>query len=169
MTVNNSVVLDANYRWLHNVGGYQNCVTSGFNTSICSDAESCSKNCALEGVDYSSYGIKTDGDSLTLNLFKTDANNVTTMSSPRVYLMENDTTYDMFHLLNQEIAFDVDLSKVGCGVNGALYLSEMDPTGNEGALNPAGAKYGTGYCDAQCPSQNYINGVVRPLSLPSIT
>jgi cellulose 1,4-beta-cellobiosidase len=161
-TVNTSVVLDAGYRWLHNVGGYQNCVVNGFNTSLCADAESCSKNCALEGVDYASYGIKTSGDSLTLNLFKTE-NNVTSMSSPRVYLLANDTTYDMFALLNQEIAFDVDLSKVACGVNGALYLSEMDPTGNSGALNPAGAKYGTGYCDAQCPSQNYINGVVRPL------
>ncbi|TVY78471.1 Exoglucanase [Lachnellula suecica] len=160
VTVNTSVVLDANYRWLHNVGGYQNCVAQTFNASICPDAESCSKECALEGVDYASYGIQTSGDALTLNLFKTE-NNVTSMSSPRVYLLENETTYDMFSLLNQEIAFDVDLSQVPCGINGALYLSEMDPTGNEGPLNPAGAKYGTGYCDAQCPTQNYINGVAN--------
>jgi len=159
VTVNTSVVLDAGYRWLHNVGGYENCVSQGFNTSICSDAESCSTDCALEGVDYASYGIKADGNALTLNLF-TSSNNVTSMSSPRVYLLQNETTYDTFRLLNREIAFDVDLSQVGCGVNGALYLSEMSPTGNEGPLNPAGAKYGTGYCDAQCPTENYINGVV---------
>ncbi|TVY90591.1 putative endo-beta-1,4-glucanase [Lachnellula willkommii] len=142
VTVNTSIVLDASYRWLHNVGGYDNCVSQGFNTSVCPDAESCSKDCALEGVDYASYGVKTNGSALTLNLFKTE-NNVTSLTSPRVYLLADDTTYDMFHLLDRELSFDVDISKAGCGVNGALYLSEMR------------------YCDAQCPSQNYINGVAN--------
>ncbi|TVY50339.1 Exoglucanase 1, partial [Lachnellula cervina] len=160
VTVNTSIVLDANYRWLHNVGGYDNCVAQGFNTSVCPDAESCSKDCALEGVDYASYGVKTNGSALTLNLFKTESN-VTSLTSPRVYLLADDSIYNMFQLLDREISFDVDISKAGCGVNGALYLSEMSPTGNEGPLNPAGAKYGTGYCDAQCPSQNYINGVAN--------
>ncbi|KAI0024553.1 concanavalin A-like lectin/glucanase [Xylariomycetidae sp. FL0641] len=36
-------------------------------------------------------------------------------------------------------------------MNGALYLTEMDATGARGDLNAAGAGYGTGYCDAQCP------------------
>ncbi|TVY32978.1 Endo-beta-1,4-glucanase [Lachnellula occidentalis] len=160
VTVNTSVVLDASFRSLHNIGGNASCVSQGFNTSICPDAESCSRDCALEGVDYASYGIKTNGTALTLNLFTTE-DNVTSLVSPRVYLLANDTTYDMFQLLDREITFDVDISKAGCGVNGALYLSEMSPTGNEGPLNSAGAKYGTGYCDAQCPSQNYINGVAN--------
>lgn len=66
----------------------------------------------------------------------------------------------MFKLMNQEISFDVDISKVPCVINGALYLSEMSPTGSASALNNADAAYGTGYCDAQCPSQNFVNGVV---------
>ncbi|TVY31989.1 putative 1,4-beta-D-glucan cellobiohydrolase B, partial [Lachnellula subtilissima] len=160
VTVNTSVVLDSNFRWLHNVGGSDSCVSQGFNTSVCADAESCSTDCALEGVDYASFGVKTNGSALTLNLFKTE-NNVTSQTSPRVYLLADDSTYDMFQLLDREITFDVDMSQAGCGVNGALYLSEMSPTGDEGPLNAAGAKYGTGYCDAQCPSQNYINGVAN--------
>ncbi|RDL41000.1 uncharacterized protein BP5553_00979 [Venustampulla echinocandica] len=155
--VNTSVVLDANYRWLHNVGGYDNCAPQSFNSTICPDVETCAKNCALEGVDYASYGIKAEGDTLTLNLFKTEGN-VTSMSSPRVYLLANDTAYDMFQLLNREITFDVDISKGGCGVNGALYLSEMSATGGASDLNTAGAAYGTGYCDAQCPKQKFVNG-----------
>jgi cellulose 1,4-beta-cellobiosidase len=64
----------------------------------------------------------------------------------------------MFKLLNREITYDVDVSKVGCGVNGALYLSEMSASGDASNINKAGAKYGTGYCDAQCPKNNFISG-----------
>ncbi|CZR67134.1 related to cellulose 1,4-beta-cellobiosidase [Phialocephala subalpina] len=156
--VNTSIVLDASFRWLHNVGGSTNCVNGGFNTSFCPDVATCAKGCAVEGVDYSTYGIKTQGDSLTLNLFK-QQNNVTTEASPRVYLLANDTTYDLLMLLNQELTFDVDVSKVPCGINGALYLSEMDATGKASDLNQAGAKYGTGYCDAQCPKNTFVNGL----------
>lgn len=47
-------------------------------------------------------------------------------------------------------------------MNAALYFSEMDASGGSGTYNAAGAKYGTGYCDAQCPSgDNFINGLVR--------
>jgi cellulase len=45
-------------------------------------------------------------------------------------------------------------------MNGALYLSDMDPTGGLGRLNKAGAAYGTGYCDAQCFTDPFLNGVV---------
>ena len=164
VTLNTSVVLDSQYRWMHNVGGYTNCVNNGFNSTFCPDAATCAKGCALEGVDYASYGIHTSGNSLTLNLFK-KANGVTTQSSPRVYLLANDTTYDMFHLVNRELTFDIDVSQVPCGINGALYLSEMDPTGDSSALNTAGAKYGTGYCDAQCPVNNFVKGIVSSFIL----
>ncbi|KAF2472520.1 cellobiohydrolaseI [Lindgomyces ingoldianus] len=153
------IVLDANYRWLHNKEGYTNCVTTGFNKDFCPDIETCAKTCSLEGVDYASYGIRTSGDALTLNIYKTDpATNVTSLSSPRVYLMSDDETFDHFKLLNAEFSFDVDVSKVPCGINGALYFSEMNAKGDANELNKAGAKYGTGYCDAQCPSQNFIKG-----------
>ena len=44
-----------------------------------------------------------------------------------------------------------------CGLNGAVYFVEMDADGGKaaaekrGGQNRAGAKYGAGYCDAQCP------------------
>ncbi|KAF2494759.1 cellobiohydrolaseI [Lophium mytilinum] len=158
VSVNSSIVLDSNYRWLHNVGGYTNCVgSSGFDPEICPDIETCAANCTLEGVDYATYGISTSGDALTLDLF-VQKDNTTSLASPRVYLLENDDTYVSFNLLNAEFTFDVDVSNVPCGINGALYFSEMDATGNKNALNAAGAAYGTGYCDAQCPTQNFIKG-----------
>jgi cellulose 1,4-beta-cellobiosidase len=166
--VNSSIVLDSAYRWLHNVNAYDNCVTDGFSKELCPDIETCAKNCALEGVDYASYGIHASGDSLKLNIYKTDpVTNATTSSSPRVYLMKDEETYDAFKLLNQEFTFDVDVSKVPCGINGALYFSEMNEKGDKNELNQAGAKYGTGYCDAQCPTNNFIKGEVsRPLFTP---
>jgi cellulose 1,4-beta-cellobiosidase len=44
---------------------------------------------------------------------------------------------------------------------GALYMSEMSATGSASKLNTAGAKYGTGYCDAQCPKNNFVGDLVR--------
>ena len=157
--LNTSVVLDSQYRWLHNVDGYTNCYRNGFDKTYCPDAETCGKNCAVEGVDYASYGISTKGDALTLNLF-TQKNGAWSKSSPRVYLLANDTAYNMFSLLNQEFTFDVETQGVPCGVNAALYFSEMDVNGSAGPGNAAGAKYGTGYCDAQCPTNNFVNGMV---------
>ena len=66
----------------------------------------------------------------------------------------------MFQLLNQEFTFDVDVSNLPCGLNGALYFVAMDPDGGKHfPTNKCGAKYGTGYCDAQCPhDMKFING-----------
>jgi len=75
--------------------------------------------------------------------------------------MQDDSTYKLFHLKNQEFTFDVDVSNLPCGLNGALYFVEMDADGglSKYPLNKAGAKYGTGYCDAQCPHDlKFING-----------
>ena len=68
--------------------------------------------------------------------------------------------YVKFNLLNQEFTFDVDVSNLPCGLNGALYFSEMDADGGLSyATNECGAQYGTGYCDAQCPhDMKWING-----------
>jgi cellulose 1,4-beta-cellobiosidase len=78
--------------------------------------------------------------------------------------MADDETYETFDLINNEFTFDVDVSNLPCGLNGALYFTSMDADGGlskyEG--NTAGAKYGTGYCDSQCPRDiKFINGVVR--------
>lgn len=157
--VSTSVTLDASYRYLHDVNGSGQCYTGdagsggSFNQTLCPDEATCGKNCALDGVDYSTYGIKADGGSLTLNMFANGK-----ASSPRVYLMANETTYQQFQMLNREFSFDVDVSKAPCGVNGALYLTEMDPMGSITPNNPAGAKYGTGYCDAQCTKGKFVLG-----------
>jgi len=62
--------------------------------------------------------------------------------------------------LNQEFTFDVDVSTLPCGINGALYFSEMDADGGLSyENNECGAEFGTGYCDAQCPHDlKWING-----------
>jgi cellulose 1,4-beta-cellobiosidase len=79
--------------------------------------------------------------------------------------MASDTQYEMFKFTgNHEFTFDVDLSNLPCGFNGALYFVSMDADGGlkKYSGNKAGAKYGTGYCDAQCPRDlKFINGEVR--------
>ncbi|KAI0085767.1 cellulase [Irpex rosettiformis] len=154
---NTAVVLDANWRWLHTTTGYTNCYTGNtWDATLCPDATTCAQNCAVDGADYSgTYGITTSGNALTLK-FKTGSN-----VGSRVYLMQTDSAYQMFKLLNQEFAFDVDMSNLPCGLNGALYLSQMDQDGglSKFPTNKAGAKYGTGYCDSQCPHDiKFING-----------
>jgi len=69
--------------------------------------------------------------------------------------------YKLFKLKNKEITFDVDVSKLGCGLNGAVYFVEMPADGGISTFptNKAGAAFGTGYCDAQCPHDiKFING-----------
>ena len=121
------------------------------------------KNCALDGADYSgTYGITTSGNALTLQFVTTGSS---TNVGSRVYLMAaGDTEYQMFQLKNQEFTFDVDLSQLPCGLNGAVYFVQMDQDGGMAKYpsNKAGAKYGTGYCDSQCPHDiKFINGEVR--------
>ncbi|KAJ7181480.1 cellulase [Mycena crocata] len=154
-TLSTAVVLDSNWRWLHSVNSTTNCYTGNtWDKTLCPDPTTCASNCALDGADYGGvYGISSSGNSLTLK-FVTAAN-----IGSRVYLMANQTSYQMFQLLNQEFSFDVDMSNLGCGLNGALYLSEMPADGGISTANKAGAKYGTGYCDSQCPhDMKFING-----------
>ena len=75
--------------------------------------------------------------------------------------MASDSKYRLFNLLNKEFTMDVDVSNLPCGLNGAVYFSEMDEDGGMSRFegNKAGAKYGTGYCDSQCPQDiKFING-----------
>ncbi|TFY72382.1 hypothetical protein EVG20_g619 [Dentipellis fragilis] len=161
-----SVVLDANWRWLHTTSGYTNCYTGNtWDASLCPDPTTCASNCALDGADYTgTYGVTATGNSLKLN-FVTDGANTNVGS--RLYLMASNTEYEMFKLLNQEFTFDVDVSNLGCGLNGALYFSEMDADGgmSKYPTNKAGAQYGTGYCDSQCPRDlKFINGAANVLN-----
>jgi cellulose 1,4-beta-cellobiosidase len=174
-TVQGSITLDANWRWVHNVGGYTNCYTgewiscisitfahlaccagNEWDATLCPDPTTCATNCALDGADYSgTYGITTSGDALTLG-FVTGSN-----VGSRVYMMASESEYETFNLLNKEFTMDVDVSKLPCGLNGAVYFSAMSADGDTSSTNTAGAKYGTGYCDSQCPHDiKFIEGQV---------
>jgi len=163
-TLSTSVTIDANWRHLHTTSGTADCYAGNtWNTSVCPDPVTCAKNCALDGANYTgSYGITSTGSALTIKLVTHDLNSTNVGS--RMYLMANDTSYQMFNLQNQEFTFDVDVSNLPCGLNGALYFVQMDPDGGLSKYpnNKAGAKYGTGYCDAQCPKgPKFINGEGR--------
>lgn len=132
------------------------------NTSaVCFDSKSCNENCVVQGVDYDRAGVRTSGDAVTLNQYTPNGNGGYNRASPRVYLLDpNGREYESVQLTNQELTFDVELSTLPCGMNGALYLSEMAMSGGQSATNP-GAAYGSGYCDAQCPKLPFFNGTVN--------
>ncbi|CAK4936673.1 unnamed protein product [Aphanomyces euteiches] len=160
-TDNTKIVLDANWRWLHTVGGSTNCYTGNkWNSTLCPDPATCAKNCALDGADYAgTYGVTTSGNQVYLRLV-THGPYSTNVGS-RLYLLEDDNKYKIYKLLNKEFTFDVDVSQLPCGLNGALYFVQMDQDGGKSkySTNKAGAAYGTGYCDAQCPHDiKFING-----------
>ncbi|RPA74006.1 endoglucanase 1 [Ascobolus immersus RN42] len=125
--------------------------------TVCPDEVTCQNNCIVSPIaDYSQYGVSTSGDSLRLDQLKNGK-----VVTPRVYLLEEGKQrYEMTQFTGGEFAFDVDISKLPCGMNGALYLSEMEADGGKATtpLNKAGAYYGTGYCDAQCFTTPFING-----------
>ncbi|KAI1453263.1 glycoside hydrolase family 7 protein [Annulohypoxylon moriforme] len=160
---NTSVVLDASFHGLRDVNGTGSCggYGGGLSKELCPNHEACAKNCVFDGADYEGSGVVANGSALTLNMYTQRDGNVTS-ASPRVYLLDKDEeNYEILFLKHGEISFDVDVSKLVCGMNGALYLTEMNQTGARSALNPAGARYGTGYCDAQCPALPFINGVAN--------
>jgi cellulose 1,4-beta-cellobiosidase len=179
-TVNGEVVIDANWRWLHDSSG-KNCYDGNEWTGVCSTATDCASKCQLEGANYgTTYGASASGNALTLK-FVTKHEYGTNIGS-RFYLMNGASKYQMFTLMNNEFTFDVDLSTVECGINSALYFVAMDEDGgmSKHSGDKAGAKYGTGYCDAQCardlkfiggkanvegwrPSSNDANAGVGPM------
>lgn len=78
----------------------------------------------------------------------------------RTFMLGGDDKYEMFELLGKEFTFTVDVSNMPCGINGALYFVNMSEDGDKSKYgNEAGANYGVGYCDAQCPHDiKFING-----------
>jgi cellulose 1,4-beta-cellobiosidase len=155
------VVLDANWRYVHGIKSYTNCYEgTTWDSKFCPDDKTCAQSCALEGVDAAgynkTYGVETKGNALKLG-YVIPGGNV----GSRTYLLDKDNHYLQFGLKNKEFTFTVDTSNLPCGVNGALYFSEMAADGGLSAFpdNKAGANYGTGYCDAQCPHDvKFING-----------
>ncbi|KAK8005537.1 hypothetical protein PG990_011574 [Apiospora arundinis] len=167
-----SIVLDALMHPFHVVGDMSKSCNPNprgkeewlMDKSICPDAATCAKTCEFEGADYESMGVTTNGSALNLRLFMPNKTGGYDRASARIYLLaEDEMNYEPVRLLDQEFTFDVDMSLLGCGLNGALYLDEMDMSGNRGEFNPAGAQYGTGYCDAQCYNKTMVNGQRRLL------
>ena len=148
------------------VGGSENCYEGNEWTSACSGEDDCTENCAVEGADYSTtYGVTTSGNALTLK-FVTEHEYGKNIGS-RLYLMASQDEYQMFTLMDNELAFDVDLSTIECGMNSALYFVAMESDGGMSTYptNEAGAKFGTGYCDAQCARDlKFVGGKVSCIS-----
>jgi cellulose 1,4-beta-cellobiosidase len=159
------VVLDANWRWLHQQNGFTNCFDNG-QWSVSSQSEA--NSCVLEGITsdgyLGTYGAQTTNNFDTLDLDYVTTHEYGTNVGTRTYLMSSPTEYFLPKFAGEdsyvEFSFDVDVSKLPCGLNGALYFSEMNANGDLGVGdNKAGAELGTGYCDAQCPKDiKYING-----------
>jgi len=118
--------MDANWRWLDHNG--TNCYDgNSWNSSFCPDPDTCASQCSLEGVpsnDWTgTYGVTSSGDSLHIN-FVTQGQYSKNIGS-RMYLLDSQDEYFMFQLKNQEFSFEVDVSNLPCGLNGALYFVGM--------------------------------------------
>jgi len=163
--VQTKVTLDSNWRWLHIKDDYVNCYDGNlWDDEFCPDNPTCTENCELEGVDSAdwtgTYGVTetNNGHGITLK-FVTHGEYSSNVGSRSYLLAPDEENYYMFYLPNKEFTFDVDVSNLPCGLNGALYFVEMDEAGGKYPTNTAGASYGTGYCDAQCPhDMKFITG-----------
>jgi cellulose 1,4-beta-cellobiosidase len=120
---------------------------------MCPDPETCTEKCGIDGVTKTAYegtyGVKSIPGGVELK-FVTQGPYGKNVGS-RLYLLGSPDKYKMFKLKNREFTFDADSSNLACGLNGAVYFVEMKEDGGMGGGNKAGAMYGTGYCDAQCP------------------
>ena len=89
-------------------------------------------NSIPEGVDAAdwrdTYGVTSSGDGITLQ-FVTEGPYSTNVGSRNYLMAPNGQEYQMFYLKNREFTFDVDVSELPCGLNGALYFVEMDYDG----------------------------------------
>jgi cellulase len=166
---NTAVVLDSATHWIHQKNNTAlGCGNwgSAADPAACPDEKTCAQNCIMEGIsDYTNFGVSTDGGKMRLDMYNPSGG----VASPRLYLLaEDEKNYEMLQLTGNELSFDVDVSKLPCGMNGALYLSEMREDGGRSTLNPGGAEYGTGYCDAQCFVTPWVDGVVSINQVPVV-
>lgn len=172
-TMSSPLVIDFNWRWLHKKSGtFQNCYLGNKwiqdvcgvndNTNRCTDA------CVGEGGVYDTeYGVRTDGDELTIRLVTQNGGN-TNVGARLMMLDGTGSRYLQHMLLDQEVTFDIDVSAVPCGLVPALYFTSMDADGGAKAYKSAGASAGLGYADGQCARDlKFINGKVT-ISLISI-
>ncbi|KAI0871763.1 endoglucanase EG-1 [Hypoxylon argillaceum] len=154
----NYLVLDSSSHGVYQLDSGAGCGDwgNGPDPIACPTEEDCAKNCVMNSIqDYSTIGVTTKDDELLMKQI-VDGKVV----SPRIYLLnEAKDKYEMLKLTGQELAFDIDSTHLPCGMNSALYMGEMLEDGGKSDLNPGGATWGTGYCDAQCYVTPFVNGV----------
>ena len=128
-------------------GETANCYTGiTWNTTICPDAQTCSQNCVIEGAGAectSTYGVHGNGNSLHLDFVTQGPCTKNICSS--TYFMKDDYAYQLLQLKNKESIVTVDVSTLDCGLNGALYVVQMDADGGESKYGNAGADMDLGY------------------------
>lgn len=160
------LTIDANWRWVHVQGDYKNCYKGNlWIEEYCpgGDGKACAQKCQLEGVSTEqykgTYGVTSikGGEGVQMKFVNKHEYGVSVGS--RLYMYKQDK-YEMFYVVNQEFAFTFNMKELECGMNGAVYFIEMQDNGGKGiGNNDAGAKFGTGYCDAQCPHDiKFIDG-----------
>ncbi|PWN87161.1 glycoside hydrolase [Acaromyces ingoldii] len=155
-TMSSPLVIDFNWRWLHKKSGtFQNCYLGNKwiqdvcgvndNTNRCTDA------CVGEGGVYDTeYGVRTDGDELTIRLVTQNGGN-TNVGARLMMLDGTGSRYLQHMLLDQEVTFDIDVS--------TSTSAHMDADGGAKAYKSAGASAGLGYADGQCARDlKFING-----------
>ncbi|KAJ7785355.1 concanavalin A-like lectin/glucanase domain-containing protein [Mycena maculata] len=166
-TLQTSVILDSNWPWTHQTTRHHQLLHRKH--LLCPDPVTCVENCALDGANYEAR--KRGKKRASANSSRQGA----TMGSPPeptlvpAFTSWPPTQYQLFQLLSQEFTFTIDMSHLGCGLNGALYLTgvlsmfiflsqnlalnnpEMDADGGVSKYpnNKTGAQYGVGYCDSQ--------------------
>eukprot|EP00419_Tripos_fusus_P009260 CAMPEP_0172663834 /NCGR_PEP_ID=MMETSP1074-20121228/6189_1 /TAXON_ID=2916 /ORGANISM="Ceratium fusus, Strain PA161109" /LENGTH=584 /DNA_ID=CAMNT_0013479891 /DNA_START=157 /DNA_END=1911 /DNA_ORIENTATION=+ len=162
------VTLDANWRFVHGGKKRRRCFQKGhWNKFLCPDPAKCARTCLIEGVDrggYESlYGVTpTPHGGIRMRHMARGTN--TPHGSMRLYVMEDATSYKVFKLKNREFAFEVDSSRLPCGLRGSVYFVGMRPDGHQVGGNSAGARLGTGYCDAHCPRDlQFVGGEANML------
>jgi len=93
-------------------------------------------NCVLEGVSKNkyenTYGVQQIQDGVKLKYVTEHESGVNVGS--RLYVMDDDENYKLFYLKNREFSFEVDVSELQCGMNGAMYFSEMPANGGKGLV-----------------------------------
>jgi cellulose 1,4-beta-cellobiosidase len=154
------VSLDSNWRWIHDAKG-TNCFSgNSWDPIICPNSSTCSKACQIDGVPLSQwarpYGTSVNGSSIRLNYVS--QGDYGPNYGERLYLLDSSgKSYQGFDLRNKEFVFTVDTSNVGCGINGAVYYTEM-PLNNP-YDNSLDASFGVNYGSAQCDRDiKYIEG-----------
>ncbi|KAH9820042.1 family 7 glycoside hydrolase [Melampsora americana] len=166
-----TVTADVSYREIHSRKDPKKlCLKDKrWDSRLCSNQDECLKNCEINGIlNYTERtgvtNFNSAENSINLKLVVSeDKKTKKKKIGSRVFHLDQHGHYVMYKLKGKEISFDVDLSRLGCGLNGAFYLSEMDINGgskNQSFMNSnhSGSYYGTGYCDAQCPQDLAFTG-----------